>query len=164
MRRHPYPHRLEPRADAIGDGVALGQNDRDRTRHERVRDQSRTLRNVRDQPVKLRRIGDVYDQRIVRRSALRLIYLVDCGCVESVRSQAVDRLGRECDHAAAANDLRADSDRFLSAQYHRIHPLYNDIPNLRAWQMFLRRLAPLSQNISDFFCFLSSQNAPFAKF
>ena len=53
------------------------------------------------------------DERVVLRSALCLIDTAAGVCIQCVRAKAVDRLGRDAEQTAAADDLRRRLDIFI---------------------------------------------------
>ena len=106
-------HRVQPRAHRIGDAVRLGQNQRHRPRPERLHQLPRGRGNRAHQRRNLFRAGDMRNQRVILRTPLRFKNLGDRARVQRVRAQPVDRLRRETDKLALADELRAQRDGFF---------------------------------------------------
>ena len=53
-----------------------------------------------------REVGDVQDERVIGRTPLRRVDARTSRCVQPVRPESVDRLGRKCDERTVSNHLR----------------------------------------------------------
>ena len=110
MFRAAHRNGVESARDGRVDLVGFPENDRQRTGHEPV---GKTIIFVGNdgevlRPVRLRHVND---QRVVRRTPLRLVYLFRRAREISRRPEAVDRFGGERDEPAAPYYIRGVRDR-----------------------------------------------------
>ena len=95
MGRHADGDRVEARGDFIGDELRLFEDDGERSGPEGLREVFEDRRHEGDQIVDLRKVRDVYDQRIVHRTALRLEDVRDGLPVQGICRETVHGLGRD---------------------------------------------------------------------
>ena len=106
-------HAQGDRLLSAGDGerrLALAQHDRQRPRPKAFDQHMRGRRHVDRVAFEMRRARQVHDQRMIERPALDRIYAPHRGRVAHVGRESVDRFGRECDHAAGAEQTRGVHD------------------------------------------------------
>src|SRR5262245_20422833 len=108
MLRHTNPNSLQPGSRNGCDLLILGQDQRQRPREKGIDQFCGGLRNSARYLFELREIEDMRDQRVVGWAAFRDEYFPDGFFVEDIRSQTVNRLGRERDDFAMLYEARGD--------------------------------------------------------
>ena len=103
MRREPHADRIQPACRHRGDPLRARQNDRQRPRPEFLRELLRQRRDLSDKRRPVRDIRNMYDQRIIRRSALCRKYLAHGIGISRIAGKPVDRFRRHPDRFAPAD-------------------------------------------------------------
>ena len=96
---------------AAGNAVPDRQDHRQRSGPKFFRQMPRTVRNIVTVTRQLGRLGDMDDERVILRTPLGFENLRDRSLVRCVCAQTVDRLGRDGDDAARADDLGCNARR-----------------------------------------------------
>jgi predicted metal-dependent hydrolase len=105
MRRHPHGNRYEAGGNFVRDHGCTLHHQRERPGPESFRQGSGRIGHRRHQTLNLVDLSDVNDQWISGWTTLRVEHTADCHGIEGVRTQAVDRFGREGDESTGAESL-----------------------------------------------------------
>ena len=103
--RAAHADRRQTRRRLRGNDIAAGEDHRQRAGPEALREQIRLRRHVMAVPLEPRGVRNVDDEGVVLRTALGLKDVPHGLAVEGVRTQTVDRLRRDADEPAAAENV-----------------------------------------------------------
>ena len=142
VRRHPHGHGRQARRHRIRHRGLLRQHKGERSRPECQRQRSRRGRHSGGHEPELPHVRDVHDERVGRGAPLRLEDPLHGRRVERVGAEAVHRLGRERDQAAAANHVRGLRDHL------RVGPLRIHCHHTRHRRMSSPSSTPLPSSSS----------------
>ena len=130
---HADRHGIQSSCRAIWNGVTLRKYHGQRSRPECLHQLPRRLRNLRHQRLQIRKIRDMCNQRIVRRSSFCCVYLLCRFLIEGIGPEPIHGLRRKCHQTALSQNLRR------SLQLSRIYPV-----RIFYYNSFRNHLSPLS--------------------
>ena len=110
MRRNAQRHSVEPGRDDGRDEIALAKYNRHRAWPERASDTRCVLRPFTNERPGRAFVGNVNNERVVRRPALCRIDSLHRVDVERIRAESIHGLRRKRDQSAATKNLRRTSD------------------------------------------------------
>ena len=146
MRRHPYPHLLQPRRHDLRNPRMLRRQQRQRSRPEGLHQPVRILAHLVCHHAQHRAIAHMHDQRIPARPLLRRKNLFHRCCIQRIRPQPVHRFRRKRHRPTRPQNLRRLRNRLprslalqiahINREPQRLHSLALPMPILtvaRPW-------------------------------